>query len=510
MCSEPHIPRQASPSLSFNVRRHKQPPPRSSVVAARMEQQTSSCLPTAQSHRPDMLIRPRLTDHFGIHKSQAELDFAIQFLNEDIPLYLDPFLLWKSPSQQDQALHTSITNSFNNLNYLVKKGAENKAAAVLVTLSECSEVGLGVSKSRRGDRISNDQALEVLQLFKDIPEYSQYGFTHFELIQLYVAGISKDRISDIACNYVKSFLVDYTIEQCEELGIPLQTVTLPTLYNYRTSAFDQTAKVRLPVNPVDGGPLIFTPKRWLRFSPWINFDDYFKTACPRDEIFNPDEPVDRVKVLKYNRDNYDAVERYIDIKHKEAADCRNDPLFRQIPVLSARRKLNDLLKLKSGKGDNADTQYEALCTNLLATLLYPNLDFAQAQSRTESGRHVRDLIFYNNRSIDFLDEIFSDYGNRQLVFEMKNVAKIDRDHINQLTRYLQDGIGKFGTFLTRNELPRAMFSNTIDLWSSQRKCIIALTDSDLKLMVDVYESKQRTPIEVLKKKYIEFRRSCPS
>ena len=43
-----------------------------------------------QSHRSNMLIRPRLTDHFGIHKSQAELDFAIQFLNEDIPLYLDP------------------------------------------------------------------------------------------------------------------------------------------------------------------------------------------------------------------------------------------------------------------------------------------------------------------------------------------------------------------------------------------------------------------------------------
>ena len=30
------------------------------------------------------LIRPRLTDHYGIHKSQADLDFAIQFFDEDI------------------------------------------------------------------------------------------------------------------------------------------------------------------------------------------------------------------------------------------------------------------------------------------------------------------------------------------------------------------------------------------------------------------------------------------
>lgn len=457
-----------------------------------------------------MLIRPRLTDHFGVHKSQAELDFAIQFLDEDLPLFLDPFLLWKSPSQQDQALHTSITNSFNHLNYLSKKGKHDAAVQTLIELSECREVGLGLSKTRRGSRIGRDQASDVLRLFKEIPEYSQFGFTHFEVIQLYVAGISKDRVSDIACNYLKSFLIDYTIEQCDAQGIPTQVVMLDSVYNYRSNSFDNAVRARLPVNPVDGEPLIFTPKRWLRFTPWINFDDYFKTACPRDEIFNPDEPPDRVRVLQYNRENYGAVEQYVALKHKRAADCRNDPLFSQIPVLSARRKLGDLLKLPSGKDDGADARYEDLCTALLATLLYPHLDFAQSQSRTESGRHVRDLVFYNNRTIDFLDEIFSDYGNRQLVFEMKNVAKIDRDHINQLNRYLQGGIGNFGVFLTRNPMPKPMFSNTIDLWSSQRKCIIALTDEDVRLMVDVYESKQRTPIEVLKKKYVEFRRSCPS
>ncbi len=29
-------------------------------------------------------------------------------------------------------------------------------------------------------------------------------------------------------------------------------------------------------------------------------------------------------------------------------------------------------------------------------------------------------------------------------------------------------------------------------------------------MVDVYETKQRDPIEVLNKKYVEFIRACPS
>ncbi|WP_199781458.1 hypothetical protein [Cronobacter turicensis] len=330
------------------------------------------------------------------------------------------------------------------------------------------------------------------------------------MIQLYVSGISKDRISDIACNYIKSFLIDYTIEQSEINGIPMEGVILDSVYNYQKQSFDSNIKIRLPVNPQTKQPLIFTPKRWLRFNPWINFEDYFTSYCPRDEIFNPNEPEEKIKILNFNRDNYGVVDGYVKYKKRTSQDCQNDPLFSQIPVLSAKRKLAELLKLKTGKEDGADMRYEDLSADLLATLFYPHLDFANTQSRTESGRHIRDLIFYNNRDVDFLDEIFNEYDNRQLVIEMKNVKAIDRDHINQLNRYLQSNIGRFGIFLTRNPLPKAMYSNTIDLWSSQRKCIIAITDDDLKLMVDVYESKQRAPIEVLKKKYIEFRRSCPS
>jgi len=456
------------------------------------------------------LIRPRITDHYGVYKSQADLDFAIQFVDEDIPLYVDPFLLWKSPSLQDQALHTSVVNSFNHLNFLHKRSRTKEAITTLIDLSECNEVGLGLSRSRRGVRISEDQAREIIRLFDEIDEYSRYGFTHFETIQLYVAGISKDRVSDFTCNYLKSFLIDYTMQQCEELGIPLVPVTLPVLYSYRTNSIIRDQRVHLPINPTTSSPVIFTPKRWLRYNPWISFDDFFRHHCPKDDAINPEAPDSRVRVLTYNRENYGVVSEYLEYKVRTAGDCNADPLFLQVPVTSAKRKLGSLLKLPSGKEDGADWKYEDLAGQLLASLFYPHLDFAALQSRTDSGRHIRDLIFYNNREIDFLDEICAEYGNRQLVIEMKNVARIERDHINQLNRYLYEGLGRFGVFLTRNPLPRAMFQNTIDLWSSQRKCIVALTDADLQLMVEVFESKQRKPIEVLKKNYVDFRRSCPS
>ena len=123
---------------------------------------------------------------------------------------------------------------------------------------------------------------------------------------------------------------------------------------------------------------------------------------------------------------------------------------------------------------------------------------------------IRDLIFYNNRSFDFLRDIFDLYDSRQLVFELKNVREVEREHINQLNRYLKDEFGRFGVLVTRNPLPKHIFKNTIDLWSAQRRCIIALTDSDLELMVTVFESRQRLPIEVLQRAYIDFTRLCPS
>lgn len=455
------------------------------------------------------MIRPRLTDFYGIHKAQAELDFAIPFLSEDIPLYVDPFLLWRSPSLQDKSLHGAVLNAFNHLGFLARSGNEDDAIQKLILASECEEVGLGHSGSRRGVRIGGKAAHSVISLFKDIPQYAASGFTHFEEIQFYVDGISRDRVSDIACNFLKSFLIDYTIDQCKVVGVPTVEVELLHLYDHGSLKFI-SQKVPLPVNPENNAAILFVPKRWLRFAPWLSFDEYFRDYCPVDHSINPDGKIDRVQVLNYNREHYGAVQTYIQEKERTFSDCKNDPLFSQIPVSSARRKLHEIKKLNSGKVGNADKEYEDAVAQLLASLLYPHLDFACEQSRTDSGALIRDLIFYNNRTHQFLAELFDDYGCKQLVFEIKNVKALEREHISQLNRYLTDDMGKFGVFVTRNEPSKAMQRNLIDLWSGQRRCILCLTDNDIEQMVEVFESKQRLPLDVLKKKYVEFRRMCPS
>lgn len=452
------------------------------------------------------IIKPRLIDYFNISVSQDELDFAIPNMEEDIPLYVDPFLLWRSPSQQDNALHTTLTNSFNRLGRDYVKGNNEACIDLLIELSECPEIGLGTGKTKKGLRIGKKTATQIIELYKNISSINHFGFSHFEEIQLFVNNISKDRVSDIASNFLKSFLVDFTQHECKKLSIPLKEFLNVHIYDYRSGKI-KAEDVDLPYNPENNEPIIFVPKRWLRYTPWINYDDYFKNSFIKDgEACNLEKP----QILDYNRKNYDLIQTYISEKERNQEDCKIDPLFKQIPVISAKRSLSTIMKLPSGKTNNADQKYEKEIAKLFSSLLYPHLDFAKEQSRIESGSQIRDLIFYNNTSHAFLKEIYEEFDCKQIVFEMKNVKEVSRDHINQLNRYLTNQFGRFGIIVTRNPILKKIFKNTIDLWAGQRKCIICLCDEDIKMMVNVYESKQRDPYEVIKKKYIEFVRSCPS
>lgn len=214
------------------------------------------------------IVRPRLNDYHSIAFTQEEASFAIPFLDEDIPLYVDPFLLYRSPSQQDYSLHLNLISTLDGLGFSYIKG-NDKAIEVLIQASECDEVGLGNSGTKKGKRIGEKTARSILDLYKNIPQINQRGIGHLEVIQLLVDNISKDRISDLTCSFIKSFLIDYTMQECSRHSIPT-VKTKTSVFDPRTLNF-RNEEVRLPVNPESDKPLLLVPKRWLRFIPWINF-----------------------------------------------------------------------------------------------------------------------------------------------------------------------------------------------------------------------------------------------
>lgn len=464
-----------------------------------------------RNERKEMaIVKPRINDYHNLSFSQESVDFAIPFLDSDIPLFLDPFLLWKSPSQMDKSLHLTIVQSFNRLGEMFLSGNRDVAIEILNSLSECDEVGLGSSVSKQGRRIGQEKAEEILSLFSSHDKIKSKGIIHLEIIQLLVNGVSKDRISDFASNFIKSFLIDYTIEQCKKLQIPLAKTEVKNIFDLeKNTLIDE--EVELPINPITKKPILFVPKRYLRYSPWMSLDDYYSASyIPNIDDLIKSGKLDKVKILLYNRKNFGLVENYIKIKQDSERECYNDPLFKQIPLSSVKSKFNQIKKLPIGKTDNADKKYEDLIVQIFASMLFPQLDFADDQVRTIENIHIRDLIFYNNRGIDFLQDIYNTYGSKQIVFELKNVKELTTENVNQVARYLPEHFGSFGIIVTRNPIKKSVEKNIIDLWSAHRKCILVLDDTNVETMVDLYKSRDRRPLDVIKLKFIEFTRTLPN
>jgi hypothetical protein len=97
------------------------------------------------------------------------------------------------------------------------------------------------------------------------------------------------------------------------------------------------------------------------------------------------------------------------------------------------------------------------------------------------------------------------------VFELKNVAKLEPGHVDQLFRYLtpNENFGNLGILVTRNETPSAVRKNIIDLYSSKRCVILCLSDRDLDEMTRLFANGVAA-LSHLAQRYAAFMRLLPT
>lgn len=73
----------------------------------------------------------RFSDHFGIRKTQAQLDFVDIPLETDISLFVDPYALHVSPVDWLRTSGDLVVNYFNALLKSLQDGDEVKAMRML-------------------------------------------------------------------------------------------------------------------------------------------------------------------------------------------------------------------------------------------------------------------------------------------------------------------------------------------------------------------------------------------
>lgn len=456
------------------------------------------------------MMNRRLIDAFDLGFTQDSVPFAIPHLEEDIPLYLDPFLLWSSGNEAYRVLHSQLVGFLAHLGALAASGATDASRQLLLTCTEPSELGLGYARgTKKGSFIGPATADRVMQLFQETPQLQEERLEHVEELGLFVQGIAEDRISDLTACVLREFLVRYTEEQAGEHGVPTLKFRVPEIWDVEAMEWRTGLTASLPYHPDTNAPLLFAPLDLLRHLPWINYPDYYKSFFTRHVL--PAKPAKRQMsksvVLAHNRANFTNVKRYVAAKEKSFSLATPDPLFEPLRLSVMQRRVKALKRLALGGGTSA-AQYENLTCDILTSALYPTLEFAESQVRTDSGAHIRDLLFYNDAKTVFTRDLRETYGAKQLVFEIKNVGELKTEHVNQLYRYLDGDFGRLGVIVSRNEPPRAVKRNITDLHSSKRVAIVCLTDADLELMMNMLEAKRQI-IGVLKKKYVEFTRTLP-
>jgi hypothetical protein len=257
-------------------------------------------LDAEEAHTPISDSEPGLyfTDVFDVDPQKLDEygAFNVSLLN-DLPLFIDPFLLFNSDNPQYRAIHDEI---IRYLRFLRDKSVAGMVNGGLLkawfTFSEVKQNWLGFSRvGNEGRGLGPDFARALNQNLNSI--FSSFGQetitkgSHLEKLCLIKDGVGRDNISDFTTVLMKEFLLGYTERFAREHIDPakVRPVTVERVrFNFATESWER-GRFDLPV--VNGDFVLLTPKDLLtKDQIWINRDDLLSSvdelaqALPNDAL----------------------------------------------------------------------------------------------------------------------------------------------------------------------------------------------------------------------------------
>ena len=454
--------------------------------------------------------------------SQFEVDFVIPRVGSDIPLGIDPFLMFKSRDSQLSNLHKFILDAFNEGIKLISSKKFNEAKNHF-RFPEVSEIGMGYAqKNKEGSGVGEYLANLIIESLANSPDLLKRGVKHVEELQLISLGIGRDRVSDIVANLIKLQLIQYTQAQCELWNIKLtKNVPVENIFDADTGKwFDNYFD--LPLSPFNGKSMIFVPRRIVRTLPWINYKDYFETEfkaflkakgglkpikrTTTESLSLSDE--EKKKTILISQKEVERIDRYITKKEQTFADAQpSDNYINENLICTESEKLKEKLR-KIESGNEQAHSYQLLILEILNFLFNPELISGEIEVRTIDGTERRDIIFTNDSDLTFWSYLRGEYSSILIMFETKNTSGLENNYFNQTATYLGDRIGRIGFIVTRNSIEDAQKRKAISIFNNAtpRKVIITLSDSDINLMLDM-RCKGNNPMRHIQNLYRIFKTS---
>jgi hypothetical protein len=233
---------------------------------------------------PRSAIRVTFSDFFQVPQATVEQYGAFDIsLLSDLPLFVDPFLLFNSKKDEYQKLHDGM---IEYLAFLRTKSENQQMDPGLIRawylFPEIGQNWLGFSVTGNRGRGLGKKFADALhenlgKLFSSFGNEQITSGSHLEKLCLIREGVGRDNISDFTNNLIFGFLLEYTEKFAKAHISPAlrRTITVPKVrFNYSTESWESAA-FDLPFS--DGDFVLLTPKDLLtRDETWINKTDFIE------------------------------------------------------------------------------------------------------------------------------------------------------------------------------------------------------------------------------------------
>jgi hypothetical protein len=285
--------------------------------------------------------------YFSVRRDDLDSYGAFDLnLLADVPLFVDPFLLFNSSRATYQELHRNILTYLRYLKSLAREDLSRAVIKDLFRFQEVSQNWFGYCKlGNKGQGLGEDFARALRAAIGMVVANDGESFgtasSHLEKVSLIQPRVGLDKISDFTTNLIKEYLVDFTEEFAREHLDPSKCARVMVKrirFDYRTETWVDEVRY-LPMFGAEY--VLLTPTDILvHEETWINYGDMLQRYPEIAEAVDDDILRD-----KMNRYFYGALGKK---DAKSDIDAARASTFRALPEL-----IDIYIRLKEESGEGA-------------------------------------------------------------------------------------------------------------------------------------------------------------
>ena len=453
----------------------------------------------------------RLSKHFKLGASQAELDFIDIDTSKDIPLFLDPYLLSIRQDPWSIEADNTIKSFFGFFLGLLYNGDREAARELFDHLHEPNETCLGLSRKKpKGRGVGDEDAQRIFDSLANSRAAQTGLLQDLEDCRVFVKGIGKDKASDMTTNIIRRHLIEYTIQQCNQWEIPLIAGSSSGFYwnadlriwesGFSENLFVAGRRILLVPRSVVSYCKQYAPEKFHRhFLLRFLQHEHLKLGTDlvrerRSRKRKGERYVTKKSVIEREGAEFDKdflttftlahPQVFADFKTaertKEEVISISELVSEHIDVICTHLK-EKLLSTKAGT--EFATQYHRVVVSILDLLFYPRLTKPRVEQRIDDGRKRIDVTFDNGATAGFFFSLAhqSQIPCRYVFAECKNYGRdVGNPEVDQLGGRFSINTGRFGLLLCRSvENFDLLVKRCEDTQLAGRGLIIPLVDEDL-------------------------------